>query len=230
MHYESSTNDQKFNVDISDGIYQYSSMPQLAEINHTRTLLLRLTFIEFVLSIICMVIVIYSFIFGDTWGFESYSIVLRFLPLLSFMCFGFGLIVADRYHVKGLCVFAKLIMIDLIITYLTLLIIIIIPICLKKYTIGIFDIPYLLKSSARFHQLITKYAYEKFIQDRISIANYWHNPTQLYRYIYQCHFLPDINNERETHNKIYCTNMLKLNAFVITYLDLDEIIIPEQSG
>ncbi|CAF3966786.1 unnamed protein product [Rotaria sordida] len=149
MHYESSTNDQKFNVDISDGIYQYSSMPQLAEINHTRTLLLRLTFIEFVLSIICMVIVIYSFIFGDTWGFESYSIVLRFLPLLSFMCFGFGLIVADRYHVKGLCV---------------------------------------------------------------------------------CHFLPDINNERETHNKIYCTNMLKLNAFVITYLDLDEIIIPKQSG
>ncbi|CAF1603028.1 unnamed protein product [Rotaria sordida] len=83
---------------------------------------------------------------------------------------------------------------------------------------------------ARFHQLVTKYAYEKFIQDRISIANYWHNPTQLNKYISQCHFLPDINNERETHNKIYCTNMLKLNAFVITYLDLDEIIVPKQSG
>ncbi|CAF0873544.1 unnamed protein product [Rotaria sordida] len=137
MHYESSTNDQKFNVDISDGTYQYSPMPQLAEINHTRTLLLRLTFIEFVLSIISMIVVNYSYVFGYTWGFELYNIVLRFLPLLSFMCFGFGLVVTDRYHVKGLCVFAKLIMIDLIITYLTLLIIIIIPICLKKYTIGI---------------------------------------------------------------------------------------------
>ncbi|CAF2498286.1 unnamed protein product [Rotaria sp. Silwood2] len=62
------------------------------------------------------------------------------------MCFGFGLIVANRYHVKGLRLFAKLVMVDVILTYLSLLIIIIIPICVKKYTIGIVPVIIVLMS------------------------------------------------------------------------------------
>ncbi|CAF3308667.1 unnamed protein product [Rotaria socialis] len=95
---------------------------------------------------------------------------------------------------------------------------------------GIFGIPHLLKLTARLRDLITEYAYEKIIQDRISTANYWRDPIQLNKYISQCHFLPDINNEHKTLNETYCTNILKLNAFVMTYSDLDEVFTPRESG
>jgi palmitoyl-protein thioesterase len=95
---------------------------------------------------------------------------------------------------------------------------------------GIFGIPYLLKLPVQFRELITKYAYEKPIQNRISAANYWRDPTQLNTYISHCHFLPDINNEGETRNETYRTNMLKLNAFVMTYSDIDEVVTPKESG
>ncbi len=95
---------------------------------------------------------------------------------------------------------------------------------------GIFGIPYLLKLPIEFRELITKYAYEKVIQDRISVANYWRDPTQLNKYISHCHFLPDINNEREIRNETYRNNMLKLNAFVMTYSDIDEVVTPRESG
>ncbi len=95
---------------------------------------------------------------------------------------------------------------------------------------GVFGIPYLLKLPAQFRELITKYAYEKSIQDRISAANCWRDPFQLDHYISHCHFLPDINNEHETRNETYRNNMLKLNAFVMTYSDIDEVVTPRESG
>ncbi|CAF0962528.1 unnamed protein product [Adineta ricciae] len=95
---------------------------------------------------------------------------------------------------------------------------------------GIFGIPYLLKLPVYFRELITKYAYEKVIQTYVGVANYWRDPMQLDRYISDCHFLPDINNERELRNETYRTNMLKLNAFVMTYSDLDEVVTPKESG
>ncbi len=95
---------------------------------------------------------------------------------------------------------------------------------------GVFGIPYLLKLPEQFRELITKYAYENSIQDRISAANCWRDPTQLAKYIKHCHFLPDINNELETRNETYRTNMLKLNAFVMTYSDHDEVVTPRESG
>ncbi|CAF1147108.1 unnamed protein product [Adineta steineri] len=95
---------------------------------------------------------------------------------------------------------------------------------------GIFGIPYLLKLPIYIRELITKYAYEKQIQNRISIANYWRDPTQLNKYITDCHFLPDINNEHEIRNETYRINMLKLNAFIMTYSDIDEVVTPKESG
>ncbi len=95
---------------------------------------------------------------------------------------------------------------------------------------GVFGVPYLLKLPVQFRELITKFAYENSIQDRISVANYWRDPDQLDRYLKHCHFLPDINNERETHNETYRVNMLKLNAFVMTYSDIDDVVTPRESG
>jgi palmitoyl-protein thioesterase len=95
---------------------------------------------------------------------------------------------------------------------------------------GVFGIPYLLRLPVQFRELVTKYAYDNPVQNVISAANYWRDPDQLKRYTSDCHFLPDINNEHEVRNETYRKNMLKLNAFVMTYSDIDEIITPRQSG
>jgi palmitoyl-protein thioesterase len=95
---------------------------------------------------------------------------------------------------------------------------------------GVFGIPYLLKLPAQFRELITKYAYDKSIQDRISAANCWRDPYKLGHYIADCHFLPDINNEHQTRNETYRNNILKLNAFIMTYSDMDEVVTPRESG
>jgi palmitoyl-protein thioesterase len=95
---------------------------------------------------------------------------------------------------------------------------------------GTFGIPYLLKLPEVFRELITKYAYETAVQDLLSVANYWRDPTQLNKYDIDCHYLPDINNEHDQRNETYRTNMLKLNSFVMTYSDIDEIMMPRESG
>ena len=95
---------------------------------------------------------------------------------------------------------------------------------------GVFGVPYLLQLPIQFRELITKFAYDIPVQNVISVANYWRDPDRLPRYTSDCHFLPDINNERQVRNETYRANMLKLNAFVMTYSDIDEIISPRQSG
>ncbi|CAF0784475.1 unnamed protein product [Adineta steineri] len=95
---------------------------------------------------------------------------------------------------------------------------------------GTFGIPYLLQLPIELRDLITKYAYETPVQNAVSVANYWRDPEQLIKYDSNCHFLPDINNEHETRNEFYRQNMINLNAFVMTYSDIDEIIMPRQSG
>ena len=95
---------------------------------------------------------------------------------------------------------------------------------------GVFGIPYLLSIPEHFRHLISRFAYEKTIQDRLSPANCWRDPTDLDRYKVDCHFLPDINNERITRNETYRSNIIKLNAFVMTYSDIDEVVTPKESG
>lgn len=95
---------------------------------------------------------------------------------------------------------------------------------------GGFGIPYLLKLPAYIRELVTKYAYEETVQNITSVANYWRDPYQLDKYLKHCHFLSDINNEHEVHNETYRTNILKLNSFVMTYSDIDEVITPRESG
>ncbi|CAF1036568.1 unnamed protein product [Rotaria sp. Silwood1] len=95
---------------------------------------------------------------------------------------------------------------------------------------GVFGVPSLKLLPREFWELVSKYAYEESVQNVISIAGFWRDPFQLEKYISRSHFLPDINNEREVRNETYRTNMLKLNAFVMTYSDIDDTITPPQSG
>ena len=95
---------------------------------------------------------------------------------------------------------------------------------------GTFGVPYLTQLPEELRVLISKYAYEIPIQNALSPPSYWRDPTQLEKYYLYCHFLPDINNEREPKNEVYRSNMLKLNSFVMTYSDIDEVIMPRESG
>ena len=95
---------------------------------------------------------------------------------------------------------------------------------------GVFGVPYLTLLPIQFRDLLTNFAYDAPVQNALSVANYWRDPDRLHRYRTDCHFLPDINNERSTRNETYRDNMLKLNAFVMTYSDLDEIVTPIESG
>ncbi|CAF1020819.1 unnamed protein product [Didymodactylos carnosus] len=95
---------------------------------------------------------------------------------------------------------------------------------------GVFGIPGLKLLPAEFRELVSKYAYEEPVQNVISVAGFWRDPFRLDEYTNRCHFLPDINNERQVRNETYRMNMLKLNAFVMTYSDIDEVITPPQSG
>ncbi|CAF0813291.1 unnamed protein product [Didymodactylos carnosus] len=95
---------------------------------------------------------------------------------------------------------------------------------------GIFGIPYLEDLPAHFRELISKYAYTDIAQGMLSISGYWRDPYNLDTYHKKSQFLADINNEDLTPNELYRQNLLKLNAFVMTYSDLDEIITPRQSG
>lgn len=95
---------------------------------------------------------------------------------------------------------------------------------------GVFGIPYLLQLPIEFRELVSKAAYEQGVQNLISASNYWRDPEELTRFRSDCHFLPDINNERTVRNETYRDNILKLNAFVMTYTDVDKVVVPKESG
>ena len=95
---------------------------------------------------------------------------------------------------------------------------------------GVFGVPNLMKLPPPFRELISEFAYEDAVQDRISVAGYWRDPYHLDKYMKRCRFLPDINNELPVQNQTYKMNILKLNAFVMTYSDVDEIVAPISSG
>jgi len=95
---------------------------------------------------------------------------------------------------------------------------------------GVFGVPNLLKLPPAIRELVSKFAYEDAVQDVISIAGYWRDPYQLDTYMSRCRFLPDVNNELPVRNETYRMNILKLNSFVMTYSDVDEVVQPSLSG
>jgi palmitoyl-protein thioesterase len=95
---------------------------------------------------------------------------------------------------------------------------------------GVFGVPNLVKLPAPLRELVSEFAYEDAVQNFISVAGYWRDPYQLEKYMERCRFLPDINNELEVRNETYRMNILKLNSFVMTHSDVDEVVMPSLSG
>ena len=95
---------------------------------------------------------------------------------------------------------------------------------------GVFGIRSLQMLSVQVRELVSKFAYDKLVQNLLSVAGYWRDSYQLDKYLKKSHFLPHINNEGEYFNETYRFNMLKLNSFVMVYSDLDKVISPPQSG
>ncbi|CAF1275168.1 unnamed protein product [Didymodactylos carnosus] len=80
--------------------------------------------------------------------------------------------------------------------------------------------------SSELCEFVTKYVYIDYVQKLISFAGYWRDHYQLGDYYAKSQFAIDINNERKRRNETYRQNLLKLNAFVMTYSDIDT---PRQS-
>jgi len=77
-------------------------------------------------------------------------------------------------------------------------------------------------------ELLSFGAYEKFVQDRLVQAQYWHDPTQEAVYQKNSEFLADINQEQGI-NAEYKTNLQKLSAFVLVRFNNDTMVIPRDS-
>lgn len=103
-------------------------------------------------------------------------------------------------------------------------------ITLSGISAGVFGVPNLLKLPPAVRELISEFTYETAVQHLISVAGYWRDPYHLEKYMKDCLFLPDINNELPVTNATYKENILKLNTFAMTYSDVDEIVEPSQSG
>ena len=75
------------------------------------------------------------------------------------------------------------------------------------------------------------YAYSSFLQNHLSIAGYWRNPTELDKYLDKCSYLPVINNEKNTSvSDIQKTNIKSLKNFITIWSKNDELIDPPESG
>jgi len=78
-------------------------------------------------------------------------------------------------------------------------------------------------------ELVEIGAYEKWIQDFLVQAEYWHDPFNDENYLTDCIFLPDINNEREKKNDSYKKRMMSLNNFVMVKFNQDSIVQPKET-
>ncbi|KAL8696678.1 MAG: hypothetical protein Q9201_007538 [Fulgogasparrea decipioides] len=69
-----------------------------------------------------------------------------------------------------------------------------------------------------------------FVQSRLVPAQYFRNPEDLEGYLDNSNFLADINNERETKNATYKTNLKKLKKFVMYMFLEDTTVVPKESA
>ena len=81
---------------------------------------------------------------------------------------------------------------------------------------GVFGLPYCPSLSSKtceyFRELLNYAAYEKWVQNYLVQATYWHDPLNEGSYKKYSTFLADINNELE-RNEDYVTNLQKLNKY-----------------
>ncbi|XP_055709528.1 palmitoyl-protein thioesterase 1 [Phlebotomus papatasi] len=97
---------------------------------------------------------------------------------------------------------------------------------------GIFGLPNCPSLSRKtceyFRKLLNYAAYEKWVQNLLVQATYWHDPLNEDTYRVGSSFLADINNEREI-NQDYIQNLKFLERFVMVKFLNDTIVQPIES-
>lgn len=71
--------------------------------------------------------------------------------------------------------------------------------------------------------------YSTYVQNRAAPANYYKAPDRMPVYLKDCHFLPDLNNEREPKNILYTQAMAKLNSMILVMFDADSVLDPKET-
>ncbi|XP_059618831.1 palmitoyl-protein thioesterase 1 [Phlebotomus argentipes] len=84
------------------------------------------------------------------------------------------------------------------------------------------------KTCEYFRKLLNYAAYEKWVQNLLVQATYWHDPLNEDAYRAGSSFLSDINNEREI-NRDYIDNLQRLKRFVMVKFLNDTIVQPVES-
>eukprot|EP01112_Ceratiomyxa_fruticulosa_P010251 TRINITY_DN2700_c0_g1_i2.p1 TRINITY_DN2700_c0_g1~~TRINITY_DN2700_c0_g1_i2.p1 ORF type:complete len:329 (-),score=53.52 TRINITY_DN2700_c0_g1_i2:71-976(-) len=78
-------------------------------------------------------------------------------------------------------------------------------------------------------KLLNMGAYEKFVQNHVTQAEYWQDPLNFDEYLEKNIFLPDINNNLDQKNATYKQNFESLNHFVMVKFLNDTMVQPRES-
>ncbi|KAJ8880988.1 hypothetical protein PR048_017461 [Dryococelus australis] len=97
---------------------------------------------------------------------------------------------------------------------------------------GIFGLPdcnyFKQKWCSYISKVLTYAAYEKWVQDELVQAQYWHDPLKEEKYRNASMFLADINNEK-VNNTNYKENLLRVKNFVLIKFNNDTIVVPKET-
>ncbi len=72
--------------------------------------------------------------------------------------------------------------------------------------------------------------YVPIIANNIVQAQYYKNPYELEQYLTHNPFLPDINNEHDTKQQHYATNLASLQRLVLFQFEQDIVVVPKESS
>jgi palmitoyl-protein thioesterase len=78
-------------------------------------------------------------------------------------------------------------------------------------------------------KLLNLGAYFPLVQSHLVQAEYWKDPFNIPSYLKKNVFLPDINNELESKNATYKSNLMTLNKFVMVKFEEDSMVQPRES-
>jgi len=98
---------------------------------------------------------------------------------------------------------------------------------------GVFGIPNCIAVNSSLCELMRKFlnmgAYDKFVQNHVTQAEYWQDPLNYQEYLEKNIFLPDINNNLPEKNSTYKQNMESLNHLVLVKFLNDTMVQPRES-
>jgi len=78
-------------------------------------------------------------------------------------------------------------------------------------------------------ELLSWGAYVSFVQDSVIQAQYFKDPMDIPTYMSSGIFLPDINNEKQSKNATYKSNLVTLNKLALFQFIYDTVVVPKES-